>query len=163
MKKCILIVNLLISFIAQAIDSCAHDDNNFRCVKYLKNYDADTITFEIPNVPALIGHNVSIRVRGIDSPEIKSKKSCDRKVAVTARDYVKDLLINAKIINLENIQREKYFRILADVKLDGKDLASDLLSKNLAFPYAGKTKESRDWCSIKVEVITPIPLESERR
>lgn len=44
--------------------SCEHDENNLRCVKYVRNYDADTVTFNIPKVHPLLGKKVNIRVSG---------------------------------------------------------------------------------------------------
>ena len=41
---------------------------------------------------------------------------------------------------------DKYFRILADVKIDGKDVADTLIKNNLAYAYEGKTKEKVNWC-----------------
>ena len=59
-------------------ENCYHDDHNFRCVRYIKNYDADTITFEIPLVHPLLGKNISIRVNGVDTPEIRTKNKCEK-------------------------------------------------------------------------------------
>ena len=52
--------------------SCAHDEKNFRCVKYVKNYDADTVTFDVPNVHPLLGKKINIRVDGVDTPELRT-------------------------------------------------------------------------------------------
>ncbi len=57
--------------LGQALDY-HHDANNFRCVKYIKNYDADTIMVDVPEVHPIIGKNVSVHVMGIDALEIKS-------------------------------------------------------------------------------------------
>ena len=51
---------------------------------------------------------------------------------------------NAKKINLKNVDRGKYFRILADVEYDGKDLSSFLINNNFAVPYSGGIKSN--WC-----------------
>ena len=52
---------------------CKHDDTTFRCVEYVRNYDGDTITVNIPNTPPIIGIKMPIRISGIDTPEIKGK------------------------------------------------------------------------------------------
>lgn len=44
--------------------------------QYLGNYDGDTVSFNIPNVPDVFGKNISVRVYGIDTPEKKSKNLC---------------------------------------------------------------------------------------
>lgn len=127
-------------------EACDHDKSTFRCVKYVRNYDADTVTFDIPNTHPLIGDKISVRVLGLDTPEIKGKTVCEKKKAVEAKDYVAKLMKGAKKIDLENIQKDKYFRILADVKVDGKSLTKELLDKGYAYPYHGKTKLKVDWC-----------------
>jgi len=130
-----------------AADSCTHDVTTFRCVKYVRNYDADTITFDIPNVHPLIGKHISVRVRHVDTPEIKGKLPCEKEAARTAKRLIENLLKNATRIDLENAGKDKYFRILADVVVDGKPLKDTLLKNNLAYSYEGKTKQSLNWCN----------------
>lgn len=143
----LLISLFLFSTICAANPSdCTHDTSTFRCVKYVRNYDADTITFDIPNVHPLIGDNISVRVRHIDTPEIKGKLPCEKDAARTAKRLIENTLKNAKKIHLENADKDKYFRILADVIVDGKPLKDLLLKNNLAYSYEGKTKEKLNWC-----------------
>lgn len=127
---------------------CLHDDTTFRCVKVLKNYDGDTLTVNIPNVPALIGKNISVRVSGIDTPEVKTKNRCEKEAGKIARNLVANTLKNAKTVELHNVQRDKYFRILADVMVDGRSLKEILLKNNLAYTYDGGTKKHPDWCKV---------------
>ncbi len=127
-------------------DKCIHDEKNFYCVKYIKNYDADTITFDIPNLHPLIGKNIAIRVNGVDTPELRTKNKCEKEAGYKAKKIVENLLLSAKKIDLKNISRGKYFRIVADVYIDGKNLTDVLLKSNLAYEYHGKTKEKVDWC-----------------
>lgn len=129
-----------------AADSCEHDAKTFRCVRYIKNYDADTITFDIPKVHPLLGDHISVRVRHVDAPEIKGHLPCEKEAARTAKKFIANILQNAKRIDLENIDKDKYFRILADVKADGKNLADLLMKNKLAYAYEGATKEKRNWC-----------------
>ncbi|NUN05875.1 MAG: thermonuclease family protein [Bdellovibrio sp.] len=131
---------------AVANTDCAHDDKTFRCVEVLKNYDGDTLTVNIPNVPALIGKKISVRVHGIDTPEVKTKNQCEKEAGRMARNLVTSTLKNAKSIELHNVQRDKYFRILADVMVDGRSLKDVLLKNNLAYAYDGGTKQHPDWC-----------------
>lgn len=137
---------LLISAKILAADICRHDATVFRCVKYIKNYDADTITVDIPNVHPLIGHHISVRVRHIDTPEIKGKFPCEKDAARIAKRLIENQLKNAKRIDLENVDKDKYFRILADVIIDGKPLKDILLKNNLAYQYEGGTKQKINWC-----------------
>lgn len=128
--------------------SCEHDEKTFRCVEVLKNYDGDTLTVNIPNVPALLGRKISVRVHGIDTPEVKTKNKCEKEAGRIARNLVASTLKNAKKVELHNVQRDKYFRILADVMVDGRSLADILLKNNLAYAYDGGTKSHPDWCRV---------------
>lgn len=125
---------------------CAHDALNFRCVKFVKNYDADTATFFIPDVHPLLGEKISIRVRGIDTAERKGKNPCEKDRAFAAQAVVGKALETAKRIDLVNVDRDKYFRILADVIVDGKSIKDILLESNLGYSYNGGTKQNVNWC-----------------
>ena len=126
--------------------NCQHDKDTFRCVKFIKNYDADTITVNIPDVHPLIGEKVSVRILGIDAPEIKGKNNCEKDKARIAQRLVENLLKNAKRIELQNVQKDKYFRILADVVADGKNIKDIVIKNNLAYEYSGGSKLNVDWC-----------------
>ncbi len=132
--------------VAHAEEACTHDDHTFRCVKYIKNYDGDTLTFDIPNVHPLLGRKISIRVAHLDTPEMKGKQPCEKDAARTAQRLIEHLLKNAKRIDLQNVERDKYFRILADVIVDGRNINDLLLKNNLAYAYEGGTKKKINWC-----------------
>ena len=116
---------------------------NIENVKYIKNYDGDTIKFDIEQLHPIIGKNISVRVRGVDTPEIKGKCIEEKTLAKKSKIAVKNELENAKKINLKNVGRDKYFRILADVEYDGKNLSSFLINNNFAIPYDGGTKSEQ--------------------
>jgi micrococcal nuclease len=146
MNKFLLFLVLSFSFSNLFAQSCEHSKSTFSCVKYVKNYDADTITVDIPGVHPIIGDNISVRVSGIDAPEIRGHGPCEKEASRNAKRLVENLLKKAKRIDLLNVDKDKYFRLLADVKVDGVDLKSLLLKNNLAYQYAGGTKEKRNWC-----------------
>lgn len=143
--KVILFV-LIFALQSLAEPNCQHDAKTFRCVEYIKNFDADTVTFNIKGVHALIGEKISVRVNGLDAPEIKGKQPCEKAAAKAAQRLVQSLLKNAKVINLENIGRDKYFRVLADVVIDGQNLTTILLKNKLGYAYHGETKQKVNWC-----------------
>lgn len=126
--------------------SCAHDATTFRCVEYLTNYDGDTITVNIRNVHPLIGNNISVRIAGIDSPELRTTNNCEKIIANKSKDFVRERLSHAHQIEIQNIRRDKYFRILGDVSVDGKSLKDELLKRHFAYLYSGGKKEQIDWC-----------------
>jgi len=137
---CLIFITLLCSN-ARAKDGYGNLDD----VKYVKNYDGDTITFNISYVHPIIGESISVRVNGVDTPEIKGKCEKEKIDARIVKIFVSNELKNAKTIDLINVNREKYFRILADVVYDGKNLKEELIKNGLAVEYNGGTK-LKDWC-----------------
>ena len=119
---------------------------SFQCVQYVKNYDGDTITFNIPGVHPFFGENIGVRLKGIDTPEMRGKKPCEKKKAIEARDVVQKFLQNASNIELWDLERGKYFRIVARVVFDDHELSKILIDSHLAVPYGGGTKPKVDWC-----------------
>lgn len=127
--------------------ACEHSDDAFRCVRYVRNYDADTVTVNIHDVHPLFGREISIRIKGVDTPEIKGKSACEKKLAAEAQQAVAHLLAAAKRIDLVGLERDKYFRVVADLVADGQSLSSYLLKSGLAYSYDGGTKSQVDWCT----------------
>ena len=107
-------------------------------------YDGDTFRVNIENFPAIIGENMPIRVLGIDTPEIRGKCQFEKDRAKDARLFTVDKLTQARRIELVNIQRGKYFRLLAEVVVDGESLGDSLIKQGFAVQYDGGKK--KDWC-----------------
>jgi endonuclease YncB( thermonuclease family) len=110
--------------------------------KVIKVYDGDTITIasKLPYDSSPV-YRLSVRLNGIDTPEIKGKNISDeeKEAAKLARDFVSNLVFN-KYIKLENIQSEKYGRILADVYIGDIHLNELLIQERYAVKYDGGTK-----------------------
>lgn len=121
----------------------AHD--SIRVSKIVSVYDADTFRVHIYGWPNIVGNNMPIRVKGVDAPEIRGKCALEKEMAVIAKAYTRDLLINAEVVELQNIERGKYFRLLADVSINGEDLTNLLISNGYARPYDGGKREG--WCA----------------
>ena len=101
-------------------------------------YDGDTFRVNIDEFPPIIGENIAIRILGIDTPEIKGNCQQERQLAIKARDFTRKYLNSGSVISLTDLKRDKYFRILANVYIDGKNLGDALLMQNLAVVYLGK-------------------------
>ena len=108
-------------------------------------YDGDTFRVDIDSLPPIVGKNIPIRLNGVDTPEIRGKCKYEKDLAIKARDFVRNKLANAKEIKLNNLQRGKYFRVVADVYVDGVSLELELLENKLAYKYTGGKKSS--WCN----------------
>lgn len=107
-------------------------------------YDGDTFFAQVRGHEPIDKQPVGIRIRGIDTPEVKSAKPAVKKRALKARDFVEAELKSARRIHLYNVNMDdKYGRMLATVFCDRKDLAKILLEKRLAKRYAGGKK--KEW------------------
>ncbi|HBI30049.1 MAG TPA: nuclease [Deltaproteobacteria bacterium] len=111
--------------------------SNFSGVEYVRNYDGDTMTVNIPGVHPLFGNEIGIRVRGIDTLEIRIKYPFEKQKVKETKTLIEGILNRANEITLHDIEREKYFRIVASVIVDGQNLSDLLLAKKLAVPYDG--------------------------
>ena len=106
----------------------------------IKVYDGDTITIasKLPYLESPL-YRFSLRLNGIDCPEIKGKNDDEKECAQIAKKELSDLILN-KIVSLKNVKTEKYGRILADVYLDDLNLNEYMINKRLAVAYDGGTK-----------------------
>ena len=129
-------------------------------VIYLSNYDGDTVRFDIPIVQPLLGENIAVRVRGVDTPEIRGKCPTEKKIAMDAKKRIQQLLEKAKHITLKETGRGKYFRIVARVVADGVDVGTVLLKEGLAVPYKGG-KKNKNWCMGANKANTPATTRSQ--
>jgi endonuclease YncB( thermonuclease family) len=111
--------------------------------KVIKVYDADTITIAArlpyPESPL---YRFAVRLNGIDTPEMKGKDVSEeeKEAAKVAREFVYKLVFQKKV-RLENVQNEKYGRILADVYVGDIHLNKLLLDERYAVTYKGGTKQ----------------------
>lgn len=123
--------------------------DNFEAVKIISVYDGDTFKVNLPCAEDIFCKDIAVRIKGIDTPEIKTKNSCEKQKAKEAQILTKRLL-NSGTVVLQNCQRDKYFRVLCDVVIlqenQGLNLAEELLNNNLAISYNGDTKPDIDWC-----------------
>lgn len=144
----VLLLSMLAPLADAASTTCRHTKTAFRCVQVIKNHDGDTLTVNIPDTPPLIGRGVGVRIRGIDTPEMTGTGPCEKEAAVAAKKLLGELLSKASRVDLEDVGRDKYFRILADVQTDGKSVSAYLIQAKLAYSYDGGTKKKPSWCRV---------------
>jgi endonuclease YncB( thermonuclease family) len=87
-----------------------------------------------------------VRIRGIDTPEMRGSCLVEKTLAAAARDLLAELAGDAILIS--NIQNDKYGgRVIADAAaVDGTDLGGAMIARGLARPYDGGTRA--DWCPV---------------
>ena len=71
-------------------------------------YDGDTFKIDLPSQHPLFGDDISVRVAGIDTPELKGSSDEVKALAYKAKNRTQELLSDAKTIELKNPQRDKY-------------------------------------------------------
>lgn len=125
---------------ASALNFTKNGDVDTIPCKYIRNYDGDTITVTIPSWPKILGNEIAVRVAGIDTPELQGTTGATKAMALEAKELVADLCKKADTLIIRNIERGKYFRLVADVYADGNNIAETLLNANLAKHYDGGTK-----------------------
>ncbi len=144
-KKTLIIICLL--FVASIL--FAKPVQDFYDVKIVSVYDGDTFKVNLPCGYPIFCSNISVRVKDIDTPEIKTANKCEKAAAKRAKKLTQDFLSVGSII-LKNCERDKYFRLLCEVKniLFGEeiDLSKLLLKNKLAYKYFGGTKRKINWC-----------------
>lgn len=88
---------------------------------------------------------VVLRLSGIDAPELRSRCATEQRIAEKARALT-TFLVTGQTVVLTNLRHDKYGgRILGEVRLsDGRDLATILVTANLARSYDGGTRSG--WC-----------------
>ena len=118
---------------------------SFKGVIFHGCYAGDTCTFTIPGVHPLLGQKIKVRIRGIDTPEIRSKCEWEKVLAVRTRDFLIALLRESPRVDLVDVGRGKYFRIVATVIAHGVDVGKVMIDKGWARPYGGGKRKA--WCS----------------
>ena len=110
-------------------------------------YDGDTIRSTV-KLPCPLC-NVSLRIRGIDTPESTHLAKCEKErvLGVKAKEYMTKLLENQQTIMARDIRWDKYGgRIDANLELNGKDLGKEMIALGFAKPYTGQGAKP-DWCN----------------
>lgn len=119
------------------------DGQAFENVSIASIYDGDTFKINLNCSLAVYCEKVPVRVRGVDTPEIKGKTEREKALAQKAKAFTKDFLSVAPV-TLSDCGRDKYFRLLCDVTNgEGNDLAQELIKRDLGYAYQGGTKSKK--------------------
>jgi micrococcal nuclease len=123
-------------------------------------YDGDTIhvVFKMPNSNDC--YKWVIRMMGIDTPEMKTKNTYEKQLAIKARDFLRDLILD-KIIVVDCLDFDKYGRLLGDLYVEGNEMtiSNQLIEKGYAKAYDGGTKTK--WCNVAGDGIDEVNEPSE--
>ena len=70
-------------------------------------YDADTFKVNIKHWPDVIGKHISIRVLGVDAPEIRGKCAAEKATARKTKQFTVEFLRTGLVIEPGKIRPEK--------------------------------------------------------
>jgi len=126
-------------------------------VKLIRVYDGDTFFIKLPDndlFHSLFGdeEEIGIRIRDIDAYGITKREKSEKKRAtgIKARDELRKLLESGNI-TLHDTEIGLYGRLLAHVKVDGKDVGEYMLKKGYAEVYsASKNDNSKNVTTVEL-------------
>lgn len=118
---------------------------DLRDVDVVAVHDGDTFHIDRPEWPAIIGRRMPVRVAGVDTPELKGDCEAEIQRAQAARKFTETTLRKAARVDLLEIRRGRYFRLLAEVRVDGENLAKLLIAAGHGRLYRGGQRSG--WCA----------------
>lgn len=104
--------------------------------KVLYISDGDTIAVKEIKKETLVGNLIKIRLYGIDAPEIKQDYGYESKKKLIE-------LIRDKNINIKEINKDKYGRVVGIVYLNGKNINEEMVKGGHAWWYREYDKNNK--------------------
>ena len=96
--------------------------------------DADTLDADV-DLGFGIRYRTRLRLFGVDAPEVRGEEKAQGE---RAKEYVEGLVLGKQVsIRTHKDRKGKYGRYLAEVVVDGRDLAYMLVEKGLAREIGG--------------------------
>jgi micrococcal nuclease len=117
--------------------------------KCISVYDGDTVTVAFKpfhkdgNIDPGGIYKYSIRLTGIDTPEIRTKNENEKKEAIAIRDILRGKILN-KFVIIKCGGFDKYGRLLGDIYNEDQSIHynSWLIEQGYAYKYDGGTKRT---------------------
>lgn len=134
-------------FISSLIIQAKTYYDNITDFEIVKVRDGDTFVINVKNIPDVFGEEIAVRIRGIDTPELNDERDEIQKISIQAKEELERLLYSGEKVVLYDLGRDKYFRLLASVKVGDIDIAEYMtltvgrrLERGLAKKYDGGKK-----------------------
>jgi micrococcal nuclease len=102
-----------------------------------KVVDGDTIKVQIEDPPAGISRNETVRLIGVDTPEVVDRRKAVQEYGTEASEYARSRLLGQRILlAFDASLRDVYHRLLAYVYLeDGSCFDLELVAEGYGFAY----------------------------
>ena len=111
--------------------------------KVIKCYDVDTCTVVAKPYKEEPICRFTIRLYGIDGPELRSKDPIEKEVAYIAKTRLCEKILN-KYVTIQAKGTDKYGRLLCEIWLNNESINTWLLEQRLVVCYDGGRKNSPD-------------------
>tara|TARA_B100000768_G_scaffold181605_1_gene205330 strand:- start:28266 stop:28697 length:432 start_codon:yes stop_codon:yes gene_type:complete len=120
----------------------------YRC-KVVRVIDGDTVVVDIDLGFGIEMRNQTIRLRGVDTPEVRTRDDIEKMYGNIAKDYVEHMLLSQEETHGYVVLKSysfsgKYGRTLGDFIVEGSSLASMIIEEHVGVEYIiTESKEDR--------------------
>jgi len=120
----------------------------YRC-KVVRVIDGDTVVVDIDLGFGIEMRNQTIRLRGVDTPEVRTRDDIEKMYGNIAKDYVEHMLLSQEetdgyVVLKSYSHSGKYGRTLGDFIVKGSSLASMIIEEHVGVEYIDtESKEDR--------------------
>lgn len=133
-------------YVFGAVLGTAHAEGLRVPAEVVRVYDGDTFTADARPWPG-VTIRVSVRLKGVDTPEIRGRCQMEKQLAIDARERLKGLFSDAgNLVFLEHMERGKYSgRMIARVTVpSGHDVSETMIRLGYGRAYDGGKRQG--WC-----------------
>jgi endonuclease YncB( thermonuclease family) len=111
--------------------------------KIVRVIDGDSIIIDIDLGFSHWIHGESIRLYGVDTPECRTRDAEEKAAGLLAKEFVEEALHVGGTYTLTTREKGKFGRYLGVIMLSDKtSINAALVSKHLAVPYYGQSKQA---------------------
>ena len=108
----------------------------------IRVYDGDTFKCSIDLGFSIILENQSVRLSGINCPEIRTKDKREKALGYEAKEKLIEILDEATEITLQSLGKGKFGRVISICYADGQNVNDMMVESGLARPYDGGKRSS---------------------
>ena len=114
--RCIAIAICLLGLCAPA-----HSEN-FKDVILVSVLNENTIQVKLPGIHIFHDANLSVRIRGMTTPPARPECQPEQDFPLEGVSQLNLILLEANVIDLIDVERWKYYWVIASVQADGIDV-----------------------------------------
>ena len=110
-------------------------------IKVNRVIDGDSLELDIFLGFGIVLTNRKIRLFGVDTPEVRTSDSEEKKYGLLAKSFVENWCHDKKIVLIVNEEQDKFGRILGDLcDYDDNSLVKSIIDNYHGVPYTGQNK-----------------------